>query len=93
MSKKIDTQLPPALAEINKQAMLVYTDSRELYAEFRQKKIKREDCDTGTNVLGKSLKSLAIATATIALERAHEYSLFKMGAIEGETSPASPKSP
>jgi len=53
----------PVIRAVQKEAMAVSADMRELHSNFKTRKIERADADTTANIAGKNLKALAIVIA------------------------------
>lgn len=72
------------VSQVQKEAMAVSADMRDLYSHFKAGNVKREDADTFANIAGKNLKALAIVIADQMREDAQLRTIENMKTINSK---------
>ena len=67
---------------VQKEAMAISKDMRELYNAFKDKGVERSEADTAANIAGKNIRALGLVIADKALQRGIVFMEKKTEAIE-----------
>lgn len=69
---------------VQKEAMAISADMRELYSNFKSQAVDRGAADTLANIAGKNLKALALVVADQLREDGHLQIIAKTRTLEHE---------